>query len=138
MTEVGGTLAKRDGRSMAANSSRAGLHLPLDHLLLDLGDGLRRIEMLRAGIGAIHNGVAAIEPEWVLEIVEPLACCLVATVDDPALRLQQRRRAEEAVTVPPVARAGGRAAGAQYAFVEPVELGAVLMALPPFLFRRRR
>src|SRR5262245_35481791 len=138
MTEVGGTLAKRDGRSMAANSSRAGLHLPLDHLLLDLGDGLRRIEVLRAGIGAVQDGVAAVEPERVLEIVEPLAGRLVAAVDDPALCLQQRRRPEEAVAVPPVARAGGGAAGAQDALVEPVELAAVVVALPPFLLRRRR
>src|SRR5215510_11927587 len=114
------------------------LHLPLDHLLLDLGNGLRRIEMLRAGVGAVHDGVAAIEPERVLEIVEALAGRLVAAVDDPALRLQQRRGAEEAVAVPPVARTRRRAAGTQDALVEPVELAAVVVALPPFLLGRRR
>src|SRR5712692_3053479 len=101
---VEGTLAKRDGRSMTGDQPRAGLHLPLDHLLLDLGDCLCRIEMLRAGVGAVHDGVAAIEPERVFEIVEPLAGCLVAAVDDPALRLQERGGAEEALAVPPVAR----------------------------------
>src|ERR1700704_6064611 len=104
MIEVEGTLAKRDGRSMAGDQPRAGPHLPLDHLLLDLGDRLRRIEMLRAGVGAIHDGVAAIEPERILEIVEPLAGRLVAAIGDPALRLQQHRGAEEALAVPPVAR----------------------------------
>src|SRR5919198_6602985 len=114
------------------------LNLPLDHLLLDLGDRLRRIEMLRAGVGAVHDGVAAIEPERVFEIVEPLASRLVAAVDDPALRLQERRRSEEAVVVPPVAWARRGAAGAQDAFIKPVELAAILVTLPPFLLGRRR
>ena len=76
---------------------RAGSHLPLDHLLLDLGDRLRRIEPLRAGLGAVHDGVAAVEPERILQVVEPLAGRLVAAVVDPAVGLQQRRRAEIAV-----------------------------------------
>src|SRR5215470_17071655 len=96
---------KRLGAKIAKSSERTatGLHLPLDHHLLDLGNRLRRIEVLRAGIGAVQDGVAAIEPERVLEIVEPLAGRLVAAVDDPAPRLQKRGRAEEAIRVPPVA-----------------------------------
>src|SRR5262245_24764502 len=94
--------------------------------------------MLRAGVGAVHDGVAAIEPERVFEIVKPLTGRLVTAVNDPTLRLQQRGGPEEAVAVPPVARARGRAAGAQDALVEPVELGAVLVALVPFLLGRRR
>ena len=113
---------------------------PLDHHALDLGDGLGGVEALRAGLGAVHDGVAAVEPERVLEIVEPLAGRLVAAVLEPAVGLQQRGRAEEALAVPPVARAGGRAAGAQDALVEAVELLAVLVALLPLLLRggRRR
>src|SRR3954447_25068182 len=108
---------------------------PLDHLQLELGDRFRRVETLRAGFCAIHDGVAAIQPERVLEIVEPLACSFVAAVGDPARRLQQRGRAEKTFAVPPVARARGRAAGAQDAFVEAVEFFAVLVALLPFLLR---
>src|SRR6185312_8108525 len=96
------------------------LDLPLDHLQLELGDRFRRVEALRAGLGSIHDGVAAVEPERVFEIVEPLV------------------GPEEAVAVPPVARAGGRAAGAEDALIEAVELLAVLVALLPFLLRRRR
>src|SRR5262245_44918077 len=44
------------------------LQPPLDHHLLDLGNGLGRIEMLGAGLGAIHDGVAAIEPEGIFQI----------------------------------------------------------------------
>src|SRR5260370_29499143 len=93
------------------------LNLPLDQLHLEFGDRLGRVEALRAGFGAVHDGVAAIEPERILEIVEPLAGGLVAGILDPARRLQQRRGAQEAFAVPPIARAGGRAAGAEAAFI---------------------
>ena len=46
---------------------------PQHHHLLDLGDRLRRVQVLRAGLGAVHDRVAAVEPERVLELVEPLA-----------------------------------------------------------------
>src|SRR4051812_15922340 len=84
------------------------LHLPLDHHHLEFGDGLGGVEALRASLGAVHDGVAAVEPERVFEIVEPLAGGLVAGILDPARGLQQRRGAEEALAVPPVARARGR------------------------------
>src|SRR5262245_7016294 len=86
--------------------------LPLDHLQLEPGDCFRGIESLRARLGAVHDGVAAIETERVLEIVKPLAGGFIARIRDPARRLQQRGRAEEAVAVPPIAWGGGRAAGA--------------------------
>jgi hypothetical protein len=64
--------------------------------------------------------VAAVEPERVFELVEPLAGALVAAVLDPAVGLQQDGRTEIAVGVPPIRRAGGRAAGAQDALIEAV------------------
>src|SRR5215467_8753713 len=82
--------------------------------------------------------MAAIKPERVFEIVEPLAGGFVAGVGDPACRLQQRGRTEETLAVPPIARAGGRTTGAEDAFIKAVELFAVLMALLPFLLRCRR
>src|SRR5258708_3364036 len=112
--------------------------MPLDQLQLQLGNRLGRIEAFWAGLGTVHDGVAAIEPERVLEIVEPLAGRLIARILDPARRLQQRGGPQKALAVPPIARAGGRTAGAQNALVEPVELFAILVALPPFLLRCRR
>src|SRR6266404_9567970 len=119
-------------------SDFAASDLTLDHLQLQLGNRLGRVEALRAGLGAVHDGVAAVEPERVLEIVEPLAGGLVAGILDPARRLQQRGGAEETLAVPPIARARGRAAGAQDALIEAVELFAILVALLPFLLRSRR
>src|ERR1700761_2182247 len=58
--------------------------LSLDHLQLELGDRLGRVETLGAGLGAIHDGVATIEPERVFEIVQPFASRLIARVRDPA------------------------------------------------------
>ena len=76
---------------------------PLDHQLLDLGDRLRRVQVLRAGLGAVHDRVAAVELERIVQIVQPLARRLVARVDDPAIGVQQRRRPQVPLLVPPVA-----------------------------------
>src|SRR3984885_9029567 len=68
--------------------SRGRLNLPLDHLQLEFGDCLGGVQSLRAGLGAVHDGVAAIEPERILEIVEPFTGGFVAAVLDPAGGLQ--------------------------------------------------
>src|SRR5215471_17268245 len=80
-------------------------HLPLDQLELEFGDRLGGIETLRTGLGAVHDRVAAVEPERVLEIVEPLAGGFIAAVFDPAGGLQQRGRSQKSFAVPPIARA---------------------------------
>src|SRR6185437_5729777 len=95
------------------------------HQLLDLGDRLRGVESLGACPRAVHDGMAAIEAERVLEQIEPLAGILVAAVGDPAIGLQQDSRPEIPVAVPPIARTGGRAAEAQDALPQPVELLAL-------------
>src|SRR5262249_61243581 len=107
------------------------------HQLLDLADRLGRVEALGTGSRAVHDGVAAIQAEGILELVEPLAGALVAAVGDPAISLQQHRRAEIALALPPVAWAGGGAAEAQDAFPEPVEPGALGRRLQPLALRRR-
>ena len=81
--------------------------------LLDLGDGLGRVQPLGAGVGAIHDGVAAIELERIFQVVEPFAGGFVARIRQPAVGLQQRGGAQIAGLVPPITRARGRAARAQ-------------------------
>src|SRR5580704_13400984 len=63
---------------------RRRLHLPLDQGAFDLGDGLGRVEVFWAGLGAIHDGVAAVQAKRVFQIVEPLAGGFVARIYDPA------------------------------------------------------
>src|SRR5262249_19317876 len=114
------------------------LHLPLDQHALDVGDRFGRVKVLRTGLGAVHDGMAAVQPERIFQIVEPRAGRLVARVHNKALRLQQCCRAEEALRIPPVARTRRGAAGAQDAFVKAVELLPVVVTLLPFLLRGRR
>ncbi|SAK98478.1 hypothetical protein AWB79_07602 [Caballeronia hypogeia] len=74
----------------------------------------------------------------IFQVVEAFARRLIAAVRDEAIGLQQARRAHELVRVPPEARARGRAARAQNALVETVELVALHRRLQALLFRRRR
>src|SRR5258706_12629834 len=112
----------------------SGLNRPADHQLLDLSDRPVRVETFGADVDAVHDGVAAEEPVGVLEVVEALVGRLVAAVGDEAVGLQQPRGTDELVGIPPEARARGRAAGAQDAFVESVELLARLGRLQALLF----
>src|SRR5438105_13588079 len=84
----------------------------LGHHPLGVGNRARRVEPFGAGPGAVHDGVASIETERVLEPVEAFAGALISAVDKPAVRLQEDRWANIAVRVQPVARARGRAAAA--------------------------
>ena len=74
------------GRAPSCHAGSASLRgraaqrsmLALEHEALDVGDGARRIEVLRAGLGAVHDRVAAIQPERIVEGIEPLAGGLIA------------------------------------------------------------
>src|SRR5689334_14531902 len=114
--------------------------LPVDHRLFQLGDFFRRVETLRAGFGAIQDRVTAIKPERILKTVEARPGAFVPAVLNPAVRMPQRGRSKVSIGIPPITRAGCRAASAQNAFVHAVEFGAVVMTLLPFLLggRRRR
>ena len=48
-----------------------------------LGDGLARVEVFGARFGAVHDGVAAIQLEGVVERLEALLGVLVARIIDP-------------------------------------------------------
>src|SRR5690349_12228253 len=113
--------------------SRSAAVLAFDQQLLDGADRLSRIEAFRARAGAVHDRVAAVEPERILESIQPLAGGFVAGIRDPAVRLQQDRRPQELLAVPPVARASGGAAETENALPKAVELGALLRALQPLL-----
>src|SRR6185369_16014735 len=108
---------------------------PFGDQLLGFRDRFRWIQPLGTDIRAIHDRVTAIEAEWIFEAVEPLAGGFVAAVGEPAIGLQQDGRSEEAILVPPVARAARRAAEAEDAFVQAVELRPILGALQPLLAR---
>lgn len=103
------------------------------HLLLDLGNGLAGVETLGAGPRAVENGVAAVQAHGVLELALARRRALVSGVDQPPVRLQQDGGAEVLFGIPPVRGARRRAAGAQDALVQAVQLLPVRLALAVLL-----
>lgn len=70
---------------IASGDGRPRSVFPLRQHPLGRGNGLRRVEALRACLRAVHDRVTAIEPERILERVETLAGGLVTRVDEPAV-----------------------------------------------------
>jgi len=54
------------------------------YLLLDGADGLARVEALRTGLGAVHDGMAAVQLERVVQLGQALGGALVTTVLNPS------------------------------------------------------
>ena len=102
------------------------LLLPKGHVLLDLRDGLGRVQTLGTRSGAIQDRVTAVQTHAVLQHLLALRMALVAGIVQPAERLEQDGRAKVFFAVPPVRWTRRGAAGAQDAFVEAVELFALL------------
>jgi len=96
---------------------------------LDLGDGPTGVEALGAGARAVHDRVAPVDAEGVLQLAQPLGGVLVTRIDDPAVGLHEHGGAQVLLGVPPVRGARGGAAGAQDALVQTVQFGAVLDGL---------
>mmetsp|Transcript_737 Transcript_737/g.2988 ORF Transcript_737/g.2988 Transcript_737/m.2988 type:complete len:298 (-) Transcript_737:19-912(-) len=99
------------------------------HTLLHVGNGLSGVQVLRAGLAAVHDGVAAVELEGVVQLLDPLSSDRVTAVFNPPIRLHEDGRSEVGVRSPPVRRTGRAAAGAQDALVHAVELLAVALGL---------
>ena len=59
------------------------------HRGLDVSDGLRRIEPFGAGVRTVHDGMAAVELEGVIERLESLLGSAIAGVFQPALGLKE-------------------------------------------------
>jgi hypothetical protein len=92
----------------------------------------------RADIDAVHDRVAAEQAVRIFQVVQTLAGGFVARVGDEAVGLQQAGRTDELVRIPPERRARGRAARAQDALVQAVQLFALFRRLQAFFFRTDR
>lgn len=95
------------------------------HILLDLLDRLGRVQALGTRSRAVEDGVASVQAHAVVEHLASLGVALVAGVVEPAVRLQEDGRTQVLLAVPPVRGARCRTAGAEDAFVQPVQLFAV-------------
>lgn len=77
--------------------------------------------------------MASVNAHAVIEVVNSLGLLLVTRIGDPAVRSHEDGGAEVLLGVPPVGWARGRAAGAEDALVEAVELLAVFAGLEVLL-----
>jgi len=94
--------------------------------------------VLRAGLGAVHDGVATVELEWVIEVGKTLGGLAVTRVGNPTEGLHEHGRSKVVVRVPPVGWAGCGATGAENALVHAVELLPVLRGLKVLIAVRCR
>lgn len=106
-------------------------------VLLQLGNRLGRVQTLGARTSAVEDGVATVKRERVLEHVAALVRGIVTRVDDPAVSLHKHSRAKVHVLVPPVRRARRRAARAENALVQAINVTALLRALLELVALRR-
>jgi len=103
------------------------------HLLLDFRNRQARVQALRARPRAVQNGVTSVQTHAVIQSGLTLLLLRVSRVSNPSVALHQNSRAKVFLRVPPVRGAGCRAAGAENAFVETIELLALLLGLQVFL-----
>ena len=97
--------------------------------VLQLVDRSSGIQILRAGVRAVHNCMAAIQLVRIVQILQTLLGHLIARIGDPPIGLLQDGGAEVLIAVPPVGRAGRRAARAENALVQTVQKLAILARL---------
>lgn len=76
--------------------------------------------------------MAPVQTHTIIQRLFPLLLMLISAIGEPAVGLEEHGGAEVFFAVPPVAGARGRAAGAEDAFVEAVELFAVRGGLAVF------
>ena len=95
------------------------------HALLDLLNSLAGVQALGTCPTAVHNGMAPIQTHAIIEHGLSFLCVFIPRIYQPAIALEEHGRAEVFFGIPPVRGAGGGAAGAKDAFVEPVELLAI-------------
>lgn len=103
------------------------------HHLLNLGNRSARVQSLGAGSRAVKDSVAAVDAHAVVQSLFALGRPLVTGVGQPTVGLEENGGSQVFLLVPPVRRAGGRAASAKNAFVQAVQLLAILGALAEFI-----
>lgn len=104
----------------------------LCHGLFDFGNCFGWVESLWASLGTVKNSMASINRERILHPSPPLRSHLISTISHPSVRLQQHRRSQVLIRIPPVRRAACRAARTKDTFVETVKFFTVLDRLQVF------
>ena len=98
-------------------------------LFLNVGDCLARIQVFGANLGAIHNCVASVQLEGIIQFFQSLLSRTITRIFNPTIGLHQHGRSQILVRIPPVTWAGSRAAGTQDTFVHAIQLGPIFFSL---------
>lgn len=104
----------------------------------DALDLLCWVQTLRACICAVHNCVAPVELELIVDSIEPLLGILITTVSYPSVSVKQGSRAQIRLRIPPIARAGSATASTENTLIHPIKLLPIRLGLRILLSLHRR
>lgn len=104
-------------------------HFLMRQLLLDLGNGFTRVQVFGADLGTVHDRMASIKLECIVQFRQSLLGRAIPRVFDPTVCLHQNRRSQVLVGIPPITWTRRRAASTQNAFVHTIQLGTILFGL---------
>lgn len=96
---------------------------------LDLRNGASWIQALGTGARAVHDSVATVHTEGILQLAQTFCGVLVTRIDDPAIGLHKHSRAQILLSIPPVRGARCGAASTQNALVQTIEFETILHRL---------
>src|SRR2546428_5685230 len=87
---------------MTVDARNPGKHLEAaeEERALDVFDGAGDLDVSGAGVGAVEDGAAAPDTVAGVEHGQPLVGTLIATIEDEAVGVDDRRRADELLAGP--------------------------------------
>ena len=79
----------------------AGLASVIKHHITDVTDCLSRVQAFRTNRHTVHDAFAAEQRERVVKTSQTLLSCCITRIDNKAVCIQQCRRAQEFIRIPP-------------------------------------
>ena len=95
------------------------------------------IQTFGTHVDAVLNAVATKHAEGIIEAGQTVFCSRITAVGEESVRLKQTGGTNESIGIPPERGTTGRATGTQNAFIQAIQLRALLRRLQP-LDRWRR
>ena len=92
----------------------------LRKFLLNMSNGLPRIQMLWTDFGTIHNRMTTIKFEGIIQFSQPLILKVITRILNPPICLHQYRGSKVLVSIPPVGWTCRAAACAEDTFVHTI------------------
>lgn len=100
--------------------------------LFDFGNGLSRIQMFGAYFCTVHNGMASIQLESIIQFGQTFLGGSISGILNPTIRLHENRGSQILVGIPPVRWACRRTACTKNTLVHAIQFGAILLCLQVF------